>query len=240
MASSASFLLALIIVTFLHLVIGEMAPKSWAIAHPEKSSIILAVPMRAFMWVFRPVLAWLNNAASWCVRKVGVTPTDEAATGQDSDALRHLVEHSANVGALDAAYSRWLSDALDLDITTIGDLLRPGTPPAALPLDATAQDVRELSRTSGHLRILLHEPGQPTAIVKVIHVRDVLLGAADAPVMDRARDPFHLPRDTPISEGLEMMRRQRQHLAVVIDGAGRYLGVITMTDLLRKLFPAAA
>ena len=239
-ADVVSFVLALLIVTFLHLVIGEMAPKSWAIAHPERSSILLAVPMRGFMWVFRPVLTWLNRAASWCVERVGVTPTNEAATGQDPSALRQLVQHSANVGALDAAYSRWLSDALDLDVTTIGDLMRPGPPPAALPLTTTAGAVRALSRESGHMRILLHEPGTPDAIVGVIHVRDVLLEEADVPVADRCRQPFQLSAVTPISEGLEAMRRTRQHLAVVSDTDGSYRGVVTLTDMLRKLFPAAA
>jgi len=236
----ASFVVALLVITFLHLVIGEMAPKSWAIAHPERSSIILAVPMRAFMWVFRPVLAWLNHSANWCVRKVGVVPADEAATGQDPAALRHLVEHSANVGALDAAYSRWLSDAIDMESTTMGDLLRPGRPPAALPFDTTSGRVRSLSRASGHLRILLHQPGAVNEVVGVIHVRDVLLDPDEAPVADRARAPFHMSVSTPISSGLEEMRRARQHLAVITDPQGRYRGVVTLTDILRKLFPAAA
>ncbi len=239
-ADGSSFVLALAIVTFLHLVIGEMAPKSWAIAHPERSAIVLAAPMRAFMWVFRPVLNRLNEAANWCVRKVGVTPVAEAASGQDRDALRHLVEHSANVGALDAGYSRWLSDALDLEGATIGDLLRPGSPPAALPTDATAGDVRTLSKESGHLRILLHEPGAPNEISGVVHVRDVLLADEDVRVVDAARRPFHLLTTTPISSGLEEMRGKRQHLAVVTDADGRYRGVVTLSDLLRKLFPAAA
>lgn len=239
-ADVVAFVLALVIVTFLHLVIGEMAPKSWAIAHPEKSSIMLAVPMRGFMFLFRPVLRWLNDAANWCVRKVGVEPVVETAVGQDPKALRQLVEHSANVGALDATYSRWLSDALELEVTTIGDLLRRGIRPAALPVDTTAGAVRELARTSGHLRILLHAIGSPTEIVGVVHVRDVLVAPSDAPVADGARAPFRLTADTPISSGLERMRHDRQHLSVVTDSAGAYLGVVTLSDVLRKLFPKAA
>ena len=91
-ADVGGFMLALMIVTFLHLVIGEMAPKSWAIAHPERSSIMLAVPMRAFMFAFRPVLRTLNRMANWCVRKVGVEPVESAATGQDPRGLRQLAE----------------------------------------------------------------------------------------------------------------------------------------------------
>lgn len=95
------FALALLIVTFLHLVIGEMAPKSWAIAHPEKSATALAIPMRGFMWLTRPLITVLNRAANWCLVKVGVEPVDQVGSGQDTAALRHLVEHSASSGTLD-------------------------------------------------------------------------------------------------------------------------------------------
>lgn len=74
-ADAAGFVLALFIVTFLHLVIGEMAPKSWAIAHPEKSATLLAIPMRGFMWFTRPLIVWLNRLANLCLRKVGSSPS---------------------------------------------------------------------------------------------------------------------------------------------------------------------
>ena len=85
-------MLELLIVTFLHLAIGEMAPKSWAITHPETSATLLAIPMRAFMWLTRPVLRALNQMANWMLRNVGVEPADQLATGQNPDDLRHLVE----------------------------------------------------------------------------------------------------------------------------------------------------
>ena len=91
-ADIAGFVLALLVVTFVHLVVGEMAPKSWAIAHPERSATLLALPMRAFMAVFRPLLRALNTAANSLVRKVGVQPADELAVGHSPDALRQLAE----------------------------------------------------------------------------------------------------------------------------------------------------
>lgn len=234
-ADVVAFVLALVIVTFLHLVIGEMAPKSWAIAHPETSSMLLAVPMRAFMFVFRPVLRTLNRMANWCVRKVGVEPVESAATGQDPRGLRQLVEHSTTVGALDPSYYGQISGALDLDEATVGDLVRPGRTPTAVPAGATVADVRETSRRSGHLRILITTPAGPTGIV---HVRDTLTEALDQPVEPHRRPVFTLEARTPLSEGLESMRRTRNHLAVVTDG-GDFRGVVTLSDVLRTLFPDA-
>ena len=236
-ADVLAFVLALIVVTFLHLVIGEMAPKSWAIAHPERSSILLAVPMRAFMFFFRPVLVLLNRMANWCVRKVGVEPVESAATGQDPRGLRQLVEHSTSVGALDVSYYQQISGALDLEDAVIGDLTRPGRSLTSVPAGATVHDVQEAARRSGHLRILVTTPGAgPTGVV---HVRDTLLEGPDVPVSAHQRPVFTLDARTPLSEGLETMRRTRNHLAVVTD-QGSFRGVVTLSDVLRTLFPDAA
>jgi CBS domain containing-hemolysin-like protein len=241
-ADVAGFVLALVIVTFLHLVVGEMAPKSWAIAHPEASATMLALPMRAFMVVTRPVLLALNGAANWCLRRVGVEPADQVATGQGPDDLRHLVEHSASVGALDVAYSDQLSGALDLRRLTVEDLLADHAAPSAVGHGATAAQVQEASRASGHLRILVQgDGGRPEGVV---HVRDTLLLADDAPVTDVTRPVFELAADVPLHTALTSMRETGNHLAVVPrsdadgpDGPAADFGVVTLADVLRRLLP---
>lgn len=236
LADAAAFVLSLLIVTFLHLVVGEMAPKSWAIAHPERSAILLAVPMRAFMWLFRPMLIALNSLANACVRLVGVEPVAELASGQNPQTLRQLVEHSADVGTLDADYSRRLATALDLPALTIGGLVRTDVRPTRVGPDATVRDVRRAARESGHLRILV---GEGSSVTGMVHVRDTLVADPDAPVGGFVRPGFELAAGTPFAQGLEAMRRRRAHLAVVHDD-GRYLGVVTLADLLRVLFPETA
>jgi CBS domain containing-hemolysin-like protein len=232
-ADVAGFVLALLVVTFVHLVVGEMAPKSWAIAHPERSATLLALPMRAFMAVFRPLLRALNAAANALVRRVGVQPADELAVGHSPDALRHLVEHSANVGALDARFSAQISGALALERTTVRELVVPDAPLAAVPADATVGAVREATRRTGHLRILL---GTRTRLTAVVHVRDTLTAADDAPAAGFARPVFSLGADTTVHAALTAMRETRNHLAVVADGDA-VLGVLTLSDVLRRLFP---
>ncbi|GAA1873144.1 CNNM domain-containing protein [Myceligenerans crystallogenes] len=235
-ADVAGFVLALIVVTFLHLVVGEMAPKSWAIAHPETSATLLALPMRAFMWLTRPVLIALNEAANWCLRRVGVEPTGQVASGRSPDDLRHLVEHSADVGALDAVYSDQISGALDLRRLTVADLVAGHAPLAAVPGAATAADVRAAADRSGHLRILVQDSdGDPT---HVVHVRDVLLEPDDRPVTDLARPAYTLDPATPLHTALASMRETRNHLAVVSTPEG--IGVITLADVLARIFPRTA
>ncbi|MGY1855353.1 hemolysin family protein [Modestobacter sp. SYSU DS0290] len=232
-ADVVGFVLALVIVTFLHLVVGEMAPKSWAIAHPERSATLLAAPMRAFMAVFRPLLRGLNAAANRLVRRVGVQPADELAVGHSPDALRHLVEHSANVGALDAGFSRQIAGALALEQLTVRDLVTTDAPLVTVPAEATVAAVREATRRTGHLRILLGDGARPTGVV---HVRDTLVATDDTPAASFARPVFTLAADTTVHTGLTAMRETRNHLAVVTAG-GDVLGVVTLSDVLRRLFP---
>jgi len=231
-ADVAGFVLALLVVTFLHLVVGEMAPKSWAIAHPEMSATLLALPMRGFMFLTRPLLMWLNELANACLRKVGVTPQDAVASGQNADDLRQLVKHSATVGSLDATSSAQLTTALDLQSLTVGDLVT-GNALTAVPPQATVLDVRAASERSGHLRILVGGRG---GVSGVVHVRDTLSEPDDRAAGDVSRPVFSLAADTPVYAALTRMRETRNHLAVVTDGP-RVAGVVTMADVLNRLFP---
>jgi CBS domain containing-hemolysin-like protein len=235
LADAGGFVLALAIVTFLHLVIGEMAPKSWAISHPEQSATLLALPMRGFMWATRPALAALNTAANRCLRLVGVTATDQLVAGRDPDTLRQLVDHSANVGALDASYSEQLSGALDLQELAVRDLLKPGHRPVAVRPTASVADVQAAGHETGHLRILV-EGDDSWAVV---HVRDTLMRPPGAGIAELSRPAFELDAATPVYTALARMRESGNHLAIVLE-QGRMVGVITLTDVLRKLFPGAS
>ena len=157
-AGGASFVLSLLLVTFLHLVMGEMAPKSWVIADPERAARLIGLPSRGFIWMFRPLLLWVNRMANKLVAASGVEPVDRAAVGgQDADTIRQLVEHSAAVGALERPST-----------------LRPGhsnqhPPPAcrrraratAVPADAT-RSRSDRPPPEEHMRILLSTNRRPS------------------------------------------------------------------------------
>jgi CBS domain containing-hemolysin-like protein len=235
LATGAAFALALVVVTFLHLVIGEMAPKSWAIAHPERAATLLALPMRGFMWLTRPMLVALNEMANWCLRRVGVEPQASVSGGQTPEDLRHLVEHSASVGSLDEAASAQLTEALDLQHLTLGDLVRSGRGITAVDASATVEAVRSAARTSGHLRILVTSG---STITGVLHVRDTLPLTEEAAIGELVRPVLRLDASTPVYTALATMRETRNHL-IVVDGATGP-GVLTLTDVLQRLFPRTA
>lgn len=234
-AGVVSFVLSLLLVTFLHLVVGEMAPKSWAIAHPERTALIIALPARAFVWVFRPLLQWVNSIANRLVRASGVEPADRAAAGgYDSATLRHLVEHSADVGALDPSFHESLAEAIELENLRVADLLSPRRAPTAVGRDASVAEVQRAAETSGHMRILIGASAD--GVAGVVHVRDTLLEDERRPALELARKPFLVQVDTPVHDAVARMRRASVQLAVAMDG-GRFAGVVTLADALRNILP---
>ncbi|WP_046470543.1 hemolysin family protein [Allosalinactinospora lopnorensis] len=237
-STALAFVLSLVVVTFLHLVVGEMAPKSWAISHPEKSATLLAIPMRVFMWWTRPILVLLNGMANWCLRRVGVDAVDEVATGHGPEDLRELVDHSARAGALDEDRRDQLATALEVNSRPLREILTPKEELAAVSPDDSLETIQQVSRDSGHLRLVVHEHGQP---VGVLHVRDALTSPPETTAADLMRPVLTMDVETPIYAALSIMRESRSHLALVEDENG-LLGLVTLQDMMDRLLivePAA-
>ncbi len=235
LAGGAAFVLSLFVVTFLHLVVGEMAPKSWAIAHPEASALVVGVPSRLYIWPLRPLLRWVNGIANRLVRASGVEPVESVAVGgQDIATIRQLVEHSAKVGTLEPEMQRQISGLIDLGSLPVSTLVAPDRVPTHVAAGATVADVRAAAELSGHLRILLL--GDGSAAPAVVHVRDTLLEPDDRPAHELARSAFVLDSQTPVYEALARMREHSVQLAVVVD-AGTMVGVVTLADILTRVLP---
>ncbi|UOR02546.1 hemolysin family protein [Leucobacter allii] len=236
LADVSAFVIALVVVTFLHLVIGEMAPKSWAIAHPETAAKATAVLARGMTWPLRPFLLWINRIANRLVAASGVEPVEKAAAGgQDADTIRELVAHSRAAGALDGQYADPIARTIALGTLTVGEIAETDAAPTAVPATATVAELQAAAAASGHLRILIGDGPE----CRVAHVRDTLTAAPSTPVASVARRPFALPPGTSATEALASMRAAREQLAVVVD-AGRLIGVVTLDDLLGEILPGSA
>ncbi|MBX9470407.1 CNNM domain-containing protein [Microcella sp.] len=237
-SDATAFALSLFFVTFLHLVVGEMAPKSWAIAHPETSAMAVGVVSRIYVWPLRPLLNWVNSIANRLVRAAGVEPVESAAVGgQDIATIRQLVEHSAKVGTLEPEMQQQISGLIDLGTLPVEALLVTGAVPTHVSPEATVAEVRAAALESGHLRILV--VGDDGATPSVVHVRDTLLESASRPATELARAVFVLDAQTPVYEALARMRESSVQLGIVM-GADGVRGVVTLADILRRVLPVGS
>lgn len=232
------FTVALSIVVFLHMVVGEMAPKSWAISHPESSAMALARPFRGFALVFRPVIRLLNIVANSLVRLVGVEPQDELAMAHSPADLLLLLEESASHGDIAADEHRLLARSLELSGLGAAAVMTPRRDVVAVGADQPATDIADAVRASGRSRVLVHE-GDLDRVVGVVHAKDVLLLDPTERAVTTARDlarPVAVTHQYRLIEDLLVeMRTGRQHLAVVVDEHGVVGGVVTLEDVVEEL-----
>ena len=237
-AGGAAFALALFVVTFLHLVVGEMAPKSWAIAHPERSALAIGIISRAYIRPLRPLLIWVNSMANRLVKATGVEPVESAAVGgQDIATIRQLVEHSAKVGTLEPQMQQQLSGFIELGNLPVEALMAEGTTPTHVAQGATVAAVRAASNESGHLRILVL--GDQGTTPSVVHVRDTLLEPDARSARELARPVFVMEAKTPVFEALALMRKSSAQLALIMSN-GQMRGVVTLADILKRVLPVVA
>ena len=234
-----ALLVALAVVTFLHLVVGEMAPKSWAITDPERSALLLALPFRAFARVARPVLAAMNGLANAALRAVRGRPEEQLAHAHGPEELRMLLEQSREHGLLAADQHEMLTSMLELQRTTVADVMEPVARIVTVHQDDSAERIEAVCRESGRSRlaVLGDAPGE---VVGVVHVRDavrVTTAGRTGTAAELMSPPFTLPASATVTEAVAAMRAERAQLALVTngDGAGAPIGFVALEDLLEEV-----
>ncbi|TWD82124.1 CBS domain containing-hemolysin-like protein [Kribbella amoyensis] len=238
---SAGHVISLIIavagIGLLHVLLGEMAPKSWAISDPERAALLLALPFRAFTWLLRPLLIVLNWLANGVVRALKVTPQNEIANAHGPEELRLLIESSREHGTLEAPEHALLTAMLALQNTTVEQVMTPIGELATVPAEATAREVERASRQQGRSRLAVVAPGT-SMICGIVHVRDAVRattgGGQTLRTADLMTEPLRLPSTTPVAAAIRVMREKRSQLAVVED-AGHAVGVVALEDLLEEV-----
>ncbi|MEU2735607.1 hemolysin family protein [Streptomyces sp. NPDC007095] len=236
-----SFALAMFVVVFLHMVVGEMAPKSWAISHPERSAMLLTPPFRALTRAVRPLIVGLNKVSNALVRLCRVTPRDELASVHNREQLTHLVEESERLGLISKEDSELITSSLTEPQHPVGDLQIPADRITSVPADAAIDAVLGVAGDSDRTRLLVRDG---VMVLGSVHARDALVARAQgrtAVARDLASPvPELSPHDT-VAHAVGQLRLHRASLAVVRDDTGRLTGLVSLDDLLARLMePRAA
>ncbi|WP_131742605.1 CNNM domain-containing protein [Actinomadura roseirufa] len=240
-AHAAAFVLALALVTFLHMVVGEMAPKSWAIAEPERSATVLAPPFRAFTALVRPVLAALNSATNLMLRAVRIHPADAREVSRTPEQLRSIAEESRRLGLIEQSDLTLLTAALEAPRAPLSGLVVPVERIVWAAADATPQEVIDIAARDGRTRIMLRGSVASSGAVgrpRMVHVRDAYLARArgrPTPAGELAHPVPALPLATPVGEAVAALRARHSRLGLVVAPDGRVTGLVSLDDLLATL-----
>jgi CBS domain containing-hemolysin-like protein len=236
------FVVALTIVAFLHMVIGEMVPKNIAIAHPERTLLALALPNRAYVTVFGPLLRVLNGLSNAGVRLFGIEPQDELATAASAQELAVMLGASRDEGLIEEMAHQLLTGALDLGDRSIMSVLVPNDGVVWLPRSATPAEAEALVVSSGHTRLLVaggEGTGGVDDVLGFVHAKDLLTvpeAMRDRPLpLTRVRRMLMVEATTSLDDALLAMQKARIHVAVVTDATGRNLGIVTLEDIIEAL-----
>jgi CBS domain containing-hemolysin-like protein len=237
-AHSVAFALGLMIVVFLHLVIGEMVPKYLAMSAPDRGALILARPMRGFATLFRPAVRLLTVTARALLHLIGVEPRDELSEARTGDELADLLAVSRREGLLEEVEHRLMTGALRFPVREAASVMVRVDDVVRVPVTATAAEVEQVALSTGISRIIVF--GRDVdEVLGFVHAKDLLavpVEARDRP-LPRAlvRRMLVVPATRTLQQLLLAMRKARIHLALVVDGEGRTAGAVTLEDVLESL-----
>jgi CBS domain containing-hemolysin-like protein len=233
-----SLVIALGIVVFLHMVLGEMVPKNLAITEPERVLMILALPNQLYVSLFRPIIWLLNAMANGLVRLTGVEPRSELASVHTAEEFAAMLAHSREEGLIEPFEHDLLTGVLDFRDRPVSAVMVPRDRMVTMPAGATVEVVEALAVESGHSRLPVvgDDADRPFGFV---HAKDLLSLSAAAyrrAVPDRLiRRMLRVPPERTLGDLMVSMRAARVHVAVVVDDDGRTVGLVTLEDLLEEL-----
>jgi CBS domain containing-hemolysin-like protein len=232
----ASIVTAFAIITFLHIVLGEIAPKSLALTAPERVSRFVARPILWFSSVMSPFIWLLNGTANRILRLFGVEPIAEAHHVHSPDELRLLVMQSHAHGQLDESDRAMLAGVFDFHQKTARDVMLPRTRVVAIPLDASEEDVWKVLRSERYSRYPVYRETLDD-IVGVFLAKDLWLhhGSQKFSLQMFVREALYIPHTRPAEQVLDDLRKTRAHLAVVLDEYGGTAGIVTLEDLVEEI-----
>jgi putative hemolysin len=228
---------AFLIITYLHIVLGELVPRAIAIQHAERAALMLAGPLLAFRSVTRPLVVLMRSSGGLVIRLLRVPEPTAEQSVHSAEEIDRLVEETEEAGLMPADQATYVRNVFELADKTVLDAMVPREKVVTLSLSATESDILETSRETGHTRMPVWED-DPDHIVGIVNTKDLfhifsLRGLVI--IMDAMYPAIVVHPEEPISRVLGLFRRKKRQMAVVEDQSGRFLGIVTLEDILEEI-----
>jgi CBS domain containing-hemolysin-like protein len=237
LAHATAVALAYLLLTYLHVVLGEQAPKALALQRAEDVALLISGPLLTFGRVFRPFIRLIGGSSNHAVRLLRLPPQPAEQVVHSVDELQQLVEETHEAGIIPEDQARYVRNVFELSDKTVRDVMVPREKVVTMSLGASENEVLEIVRDSAHTRMPVWE-GTLDNIVGVVNTKDLfhlfsLKGLVI--LMDAMYPPLFVSPDLGVARLLRIFRRERRPLAVVRDAEGTFLGIVTLEDILEEI-----
>jgi CBS domain containing-hemolysin-like protein len=239
---AVAFAIGFGIITFLHVVFGELAAKTMAIQSAERISLLVAPFMKLCYYLFLPGIVLFNGTANVFTRALGFRPASDEEETHSEDELRTLVSQSARQGMLESDEESRVRAVFELDETVAREIMVPRPDVVALPADMPLRKLVSVAAAGNYTRYPIYEGDSPDRIIGAVHVKDVLRAVeseggldADITARDLMRDVLVVPENRLIDDILEDFQEQEIQMAIVIDEWGSFEGLITIEDIIEEI-----
>ena len=238
--STVSVAVAFTAISFLHIVVGEMAPKTMAVRDPDAWALRVAYPLRAFFWVMYPFIWVLNASSNGLLRLLRIDPASPSELAHSEEELRMIVASSHESGVLDKYEREMLDNVFDFGEHTVHEVMVPRPRMAVLSADHPFEENLAIVRTTMHTRYPLVRGDDKDTVLGMIHLKDLytflLDSGGEPPDLEKVqREILAVPDTLSISNLLALFRKRRIHMAIGIDEFGGISGLVTLEDLIEEL-----
>jgi len=239
LATVLAVLLAFLVITFLHVVIGELVPKGVALSYTERVALGVSAPVRLFFFVFKPLIWILQRSSELAQRAIGIDPKAMQGDAHSEAELKMLLEVSTERGEIELDEREMLYKVFDFAEKEVADVMVPRPDVSGLSVDLGPEDAMAAMIESPYTRYPVYRESLDD-IVGIVHVRDVVAamhnGTTEAATLaELARPPYVVPENKDLGALLAEFRKANQHMAVVVDEYGATAGIVTLEDLLEEI-----
>ena len=236
-AKNSSFIIAFVIITILHIVFGELAPKSLAIQYPAKTTFTVAWPLRIFYFIFRPVIWLMNGLATLILRIFGIKPVHGDDIHSEEE-LKMIISESSDGGAIEESERDLIQNVFEFDDRRVINVLTLRKKISAINITSTVKEAIDYAIQEGYSRYPVYE-GSLDNIIGILYTKDLMRSLIENPeqedISGLLREPIFISESAMIKHVLKQFQQKHVHLAVVTNEVGEVAGMVTMEDILEEL-----
>jgi CBS domain containing-hemolysin-like protein len=230
-------LVAIVAITFMHVVFGELLPKTIALQVPDQVALWVSSPLNWFAWISGPFLRLMNGTAVWLARRMGLRATGAENSLHSVEELLLLVEDTEEAGMIGPEQADFVENVFLLSNKLVADIMVPREEVAALDIATPPGKILEIVRSGAHTRLPVYQ-GDLNHIVGIVNTKDLfyLFSLEGIVILEDAIYPaLFLQQDQPVTAALRLFKREKRPMAVVVDSSGKTTGILTLENVLEEI-----